>query len=312
MFRKKTKKLKQYLSSLIVLNGSERRKAVTSPHKFTLHDWRIIFLETGKNLKSKNIATLAAGSAFYASLAFFPLIAGLVAIVAHTLDINELQSALTSIEVYFPVDITAVVGPQLETAYQYNFRNIIIAVVSLIIALFASSRAMFILVNATNIAYEQKEMRNSWQLLGITCLMSVGAIVVISLVIFLILIDEVTLASFGVPSFLTISLPVLRWVLLASLIAGSLAVFYRFAISNWSPHWKWVSWGAGIASLIWLAGTTLFFLYVKNLAVFGTLYNVFGSVIVLLIWLNLSAYVILLGAVINQRLEQRTTRRTGS
>jgi len=97
---------------------------------------------------------------------------------------------------------------------------------------------------------------------------------------------------------------------LTAIIAGSLALFYRVAPSNHNPHWQWVSWGAGIASVVWLAGTTLFFLYAKYLSVYSNIYNVFGSVVVLLIWLNLSAYIILLGATINQRLEARTTRRT--
>lgn len=310
-FNSKRKKVRKYIGGLLALEGSERRKAVTSPHLFTMHDWKVVLLEARISLRDKKIPILAAGSAFFASLAFFPMLAAIIAIVAHTLDVNELNTALSAIEIYFPIDIAALIGSQIESAFEYNLRNIVVAIVAILIALYCSTRAMFILVSATNIAYEQEEKRSALKLFGISFLMAMGAIVVITVVLALVLIDQSTLDQIGLPVFLAVSLPVLRWVLLAIIIASSLAFFYRFAISSRNPHWQWVSWGAGIASIIWLGGTTLFFLYAKYLSVYSNIYNVFGSVVVLLIWLNLSAFIILLGAVINHRLEDRTTRRTG-
>jgi membrane protein len=310
MFRVKSKKIKKYLLQLLVLTGNESRRAVTSPHKFTLQDWRFVLLETRIALKDKKMPILAAGSAFFASLAFFPLIAAIIAIVAYTVDVNELNSALSAIEIYFPIDIAALIGSQLESAFEYNLRNIVVAIVAIVIALYSASRAMSMLISATNTAYEQEEKRKATVLIGMSFLMALGAIVVMVLVLGLVLIDEATLSHLGLPAFYAMILPVLRWLLLAIIIAVSLALFYRFAPSNHNPHWKWVSWGAGIASVIWLAGTTLFFLYAKYLSVYSNIYNVFGSVIVLLVWFNLSAFIILLGAEINHRLEQRTTRRT--
>ncbi|MDB5181048.1 MAG: Ribonuclease, partial [Candidatus Saccharibacteria bacterium] len=283
-----------------------------SPHLFSAQDWRFVLLETRIALKDKKMPILAAGSAFYASLAFFPLIAAIIAIVAYTVDVNELNSALSAIEIYFPIDIAALIGSQLESAFEYNLRNVVVAIVAILIALYSASRAMYALISATNTAYEQVEKRKVSKLIGMSFLMALGAIFVMTLVLGLVLIDEPALSHMGVPEFYAISLPVLRWLFLAIIIAVSLALFYRFAPSNHNPHWKWVSWGAGIASIIWLAGTTLFFLYAKYLSVYSNIYNVFGSVIVLLVWFNLSTFIILLGAEINHRLEQRTTRRTSS
>ena len=44
----------------------------------------------------------------------------------------------------------------------------------------------------------------------------------------------------------------LRWVLLAALLIGALAVLYRFAPDRDEPKWTWVSWGSGIATLLWI------------------------------------------------------------
>ena len=310
LFNLKTKKIRKFIARLFILNGDMPRKAVTSPHLFSARDWRHVLLETRIALKDKKMPILAAGTAFYATIAFFTLIAATIAIGAYALDVNKLNAALSAIEIYFPIDIAALIGSHLDDAFDYNLRNIVFGVVAIVIALFSASRAMATLISATNTAYEQTEKRSSATLFGMSILMAIGAIVVTVGVLGLVLVDQSALNHLGMPSFFAVTLPVVRWVLLAAIIAGSLALFYRFAPSNHNPHWKWVSWGAGIASIIWLAGTTLFFLYAKYLSVYSTIYNVFGSVIVLLIWLNLSAFIILLGAEINHRLEQRTTRRT--
>ncbi len=310
VFGTRRKKVQKFVAGLITLNGDERRKAVTSPHLFTLHDWKVVLLEARISSRDKKLPILAAGSAFYASLAFFPLLAAIIAITAHTLDVGELKSVLSAIEIYFPIDIAALIGSQIESAFEYNIRNILVAFIAIAIALYAATRAMYILITATNVAYDQDEKRKTVQLFRLSFVMALFAIFMITVVLALVLVDQSALEAIGVPTILAVTLPVVRWVLLTIIIALSLAFFYRFALSTRNPHWKWVSWGAGIASIIWLGGTTLFFLYAKYLSVYSSIYNVFGSVVVLLIWLNLSAFIILLGAVINHRLEDRTTRRT--
>lgn len=309
-FKPEIKKLKKYIARALTLRGEVPRKSVTSPHLFSARDWRRVLLEARIASKDKKMPILAAGTAFYATLAFFTSLAAIIAIVAYIADAEELKAALSAIEIYFPIDISALIGAQLESAFEYNIRNIVVAVFAIIIALYSSSRAMATLISAVNTAYEQDEKRKVPVLIGMSLLMAIAAIILTAGSLGLVLVDQAALTQFGLPAFFAFTLPVVRWVLLATIIAVSLALFYRFAPSNHSPHWKWVSWGAGIASMIWLAGTTLFFLYAKYLSIYSSIYNVFGSVIILLIWFNLSAFVILLGAEINHRLEQRTTRRT--
>ena len=309
-FKPEIKKLKKYIARALTLRGEVPRKSVTSPHLFSARDWRRVLLEARIASKDKKMPILAAGTAFYATLAFFTSLAAIIAIVAYIADAEELKAALSAIEIYFPIDISALIGAQLESAFEYNIRNIVVAVFAIIIALYSSSRAMATLISAVNTAYEQDEKRKVPVLIGMSLLMAIAAIILTAGSLGLVLVDQAALTQFGLPAFFAFTLPVVRWVLLATIIAVSLALFYRFAPSNHSPNWKWVSWGAGIASMIWLAGTTLFFLYAKYLSIYSSIYNVFGSVIILLIWFNLSAFVILLGAEINHRLEQRTTRRT--
>jgi membrane protein len=303
-------KIKTRVVNLMVMTGNEPRKSVTSPHMFSMRDWRFVLLETRLALKDKKMPILAAGTAFFASLAFFTLLAAIVAIVAYIVDVGELNATLMALKIYFPIDIAALLGTHLESAFEYNLRNIVVAIVAIVIALITSSQAMATLISSINTAYEKKETRPALKLFLMSVSMALIAIVIITVVLGLVLIDENWLLRLGLPEFLALSLPLLRWIFLALIIAVSLALFYRFAPSDHNPRWTWVSWGAVIATVFWLGGTTLFFLYARYLSAYTNIYNVFGSVIVLLIWLNLSAFIILLGAEINHRLEQRTTRRT--
>jgi membrane protein len=304
------KKIKEFVIRAFVLNANRPRKSVTSPRAFTARDWHFIILESRHALKKSHAAMLASGTAFYTTLAFFPLVAAAIAFVAYSIDIGQLNSALNSIEMYFPIDIAGLIGTQLQSAYEYSTRNIFIAVGAIVIALASATRAMLTLVSSVNAAYEQKEKRSAIVVLGMSFVMALGAIILTAILLSLVLVDQSFLQHLGMPALLATLLPFVRWVLLAAVITVSLAIFYRIAPSNHNPHWKWVSWGAGIASVIWLAGTTLFFLYAKYLSIYSNVYNVFGSIIVLLVWFNLTSYIVLLGATINHRLEQRTTRRT--
>jgi membrane protein len=310
LFSKTRAKIKNRATQLLVLSGNHPRRAATSPRMYTAKDWRYVLLETRYALKDKKIPLLAAGTAFYASLAFFPLLAATIAVIAHTVNYDELNKALMAIKIYFPIDIAALIGSQLRDAYEYNVRNIVVAAIALIIGLYSATRAMSTLISSVHTAYEKVEVRSKARQFALSLLMSLVAIILLAIVLIIVLVDDTALMRLGIDSFLSESLPILRWVILTVIIAVSLAIFYRVAPSNHDPHWKWVSWGACIASVIWLAGTTLFFLYAKLITMYSNIYSVFGSVIVLLIWLNLSAFVILLGAQINHQLELRTTRRT--
>jgi membrane protein len=69
-----------------------------------------------------------------------------------------------------------------------------------------------------------------------------------------------------------------------------------------------VTWGAVVATLIWIGGSLLFALYASNFANFGKTYGPLAGVIVLLLWLYLSAFAVLLGAEINGEIEAQTAK----
>jgi membrane protein len=62
--------------------------------------------------------------------------------------------------------------------------------------------------------------------------------------------------------------------------------------------------------VLWLAGSALFSLYVETFATYNKTYGSLGAVVVLLLWLWLSALSVLIGAELNAELEHQTARDT--
>jgi membrane protein len=71
-----------------------------------------------------------------------------------------------------------------------------------------------------------------------------------------------------------------------------------------------VSWGSVIAAVLWVGGSLLFSWYVNNFGSYNETYGSVAAVIILMLWFNLSSFIILLGAEINSELEHQTAKDT--
>ena len=117
--------------------------------------------------------------------------------------------------------------------------------------------------------------------------------------------DVLPLGSVG-----TVLVQVLRWGLLLALIVIGLAVVYRTAPDRDAPRFRWVSLGSLVAALLWLLGSIAFSLYVNFFGNYNKTYGALAGVVVLMLWLFLTAYVVLLGAEINAEAERQTAKDT--
>jgi membrane protein len=101
-----------------------------------------------------------------------------------------------------------------------------------------------------------------------------------------------------------------RWPVLVVTAILALAVVYRFAPCRREARWRWVSWGAVAATVVWLAVSWAFSFYVANFASYNETYGALGGVVVLLLWLWLSTLAVLFGAECNSEMERQTERDT--
>jgi membrane protein len=105
-------------------------------------------------------------------------------------------------------------------------------------------------------------------------------------------------------------LSLLRWPVLLVLVIFGLAVLYRFGPSRERPRWQWISVGSIFAAAAWLLSSALLSLYLSNFANYDATYGSLGAAIGLMMWMWISAIVILLGAELNAEVEHQTARDT--
>ena len=99
-----------------------------------------------------------------------------------------------------------------------------------------------------------------------------------------------------------------RVLLLFLLVA--LALLYRLGPSRDAPRWQWLSVGAVTAAVLWIAGSALLSWYLSKFADYNATYGSLGAAIGLMMWMWMSAIVIMFGAELNSEVERQTLRDT--
>ena len=287
-------------------------KTPDSPPQLSKTDWKQALKETKDALRNKNLPMLAAGVAFFTTLSFFPMLAAGVAIAALVIEPGQVAQIVTSFESYLPKDLASLISTQLATLSGKDTGNILVAVFAILLSLYSASAATQNLITATNRSYDIEETRGFIKVKLISLALTLAGLLLAFILVPLLLVTPDFLQTIGISEAIATTIVWLRWPLVLAIITTALAAFYRYGPDRKDPKWQWVSWGAGAATLIWLIGTALFFLYAQNYGSFGESYGVFAGIIILMTWLNLSAFIFLLGAEVNHRLERQTDAPTES
>jgi membrane protein len=88
----------------------------------------------------------------------------------------------------------------------------------------------------------------------------------------------------------------------------ALAVLYRFAPPRAQAQWRWISWGAGGATLLWLATSLGLFAYVQRLGTYAATYGSLAGVVISMLWVWITVFLVVVGATVNAEAERQTAR----
>jgi len=138
----------------------------------------------------------------------------------------------------------------------------------------------------------------------------VGFIVFLAVSVALVAVVPIVLNQLGLGIVATIAAQVVRWVGLVLVMSVALALLYRVGPDRDAPKLSWVSQGAVTATVLWVIASVGFSFYVDNFGSYNETYGSLAGVIVLLLWLWITATVVLLGAEINSEAEGQTARDT--
>jgi len=165
-------------------------------------------------------------------------------------------------------------------------------------------------VTAVNIAYDEQETRRFVRLRALSLVLTLGAIVFLAVAFAVVALLPALLAGSHLDGAARAVIGVLRWPGLAVGFAVGVGVVYRYAPDRDDPKWQWVSVGAVVATLLWIAGSLLFSLYAANFGKYNETYGSLGAVVVVMLWLFLTVYAVILGAELNAETERQTVEDT--
>ena len=277
------------------------------PQEIPAKGWFQIAKRGWAEAKTDNVPLMAAGMAYYAFLAIFPAIIAAVLLYSFFADPATIATQLDALGEAIPADIKKTITDQIGLAAG-NGKVGFGAVIAILVALFSASGGMGNLMTAVNIAYDEEETRGFVKKRLIALALTVGAIIFFLIVVSLVAVLPIVLGFLGTSGIVTFLIQAARWVLIVIVITVALAVLYRVAPDRDAPKLRWVSVGAGIATLLWIIASVGFSIYVSQFGSYAKTYGAIAGIVILLLWLFITSYAILLGAEINAESEQQTVK----
>lgn len=292
--------------------GPQTGRTADSPAQIPALGWKQVAVRTWKQSSEDNTGLVAAGVAFYAFLALVPLLGAIVLTYGIVADPQTVVSNVKSLTSVVPQDAAKLIGQQLMSVVQTSGGKKGLGLVLAIgVALFGARNAAGSIITALNIAYEQEEKRGFLRVnllsLGITAGAVVMAVVALIAITALGYIEKLFPSM---PGFVAVIGKIVSYAVLVLGAAAVAATLYRYGPDRKDAKWEWITPGSIFAAILWLLLTLGFGFYVAHFGNYNKTYGSLATVVILVTWMYLSAYVFLFGAELNSELEHQTAKDT--
>lgn len=253
-------------------------------------------------MDEKNVGLIAAGVAFYAILSLFPGLAALIALWGVIGDPGLVLVQLQEFDAFLPAEVEAIIGAQLEALAGADGLSLGWAsIVSVLVAIWSARAGVAALMRGLNAIYAVPN-RSGFGHYTRALVLTLALIGVALTALVCIVIIPVLLAFFPLGGAGQIVLDLARWGLSLGVLLCGFALVFRLG-PNLRVRVIWP--GAFLATGLWAGVSAGFSIYLANFGSYNEVYGSIGAVIALLMWLFLSAWLVLLGAALNAWLSQR-------
>ncbi|MBW4964816.1 YihY/virulence factor BrkB family protein [Pseudoalteromonas sp. CR1] len=287
----------------------KRGQHAEQPAHIPIKGWWDIAKRIFARMSKDNLSLVSAGVAFYALLAIFPAIAALVSIYAYFASPVEISEHLRQFTSLIPSSSRELILSQISDLTQSSQTRLTLgALGTLLLTIWSSSKGSQALITACNISYHEYEKRSFFRAQLVRFMFSVGAILVAIFALLIIGILPIVLNLVGLKDSIDLLIKVVSWPILALTFNFALVLLYRYAPHRKAAKWRWITLGSVIATVFWIVASIGFSFYVSRFSSYNETYGSLGGVVIMLMWLYISAYIVTLGAVINAETEQQTAK----
>lgn len=274
--------------------------------------WRELLSRTWREIDDDNCLGLAAQLAYYFILALFPALIVVVAI-ASFFPRSTLQQVLATLAPFMPPDALSLIRTQLDSILAAEQGGLL--TVGVLGALWSSSAALTAIIDTLNRAYDVTETRPWWKVrllaIGLTVGLAIFILTAFALVVAGPELAHLIVDRLGLASAVATAWTIGQWPIVFLLVTFGVALTYYFAPDT-DQDWAFITPGSALATLLWLAASLGFRIYVQNFGDYNATYGALGAGVLLLLWLYVSGLAVLVGAELNAEIENARSSRSAT
>lgn len=285
----------------------ERGRAAKGPSELTRRAWFSILGRVWREIDEDRVLLIAAGVTFYLLLALFPALAAFVSLYGFVADPRTIADHIAYLGGMLPSGGLDLIRTQLDALATQDQRALSVGfLIGLAVALWSANSGVKALFDAMNVAYGEREKRSIIVLNLWSGLFTLGAIMVGIVLLVAVGVVPAALSLLRIDRWTEIIVSTARWPITLAFVWTGITLIYRFGPSRERAKWRWLTWGATLATLVWLAVSAGFSYYLQNFADYNATYGSLGAVIGFMIWVWLSITILIVGAELNSEMEHQT------
>lgn len=267
------------------------------------HNLRPLIAAVWAATDARHLGLIAAGVAFYAMLGVFPGLATLIAIWGFFADPAVMGDYITILREFVPPEALRLIEDELgRMLAATGSRGWAATLISVAVGLWSAWSAVNALIDGLNAVHARKHRSGFWRyIFAFVLTLALMGLLLLALAM---MVAVPTALAFVQPGLWTaLVLRIVPPVVMFVSILTFLGIFYRLG-PNHEKRPAWITPGALLASSLWAIASVAFTVYLSYFSTYSRVYGSIGAVVALLVWFYLSAYIILLGGVVNAELSR--------
>lgn len=285
-----------------------RHHLAEKPHHLTRHGWGEVGWMVWREVERDRLMLVAAGVAFYVLLSIFPALTALVWIFGLFADPAVIAQMLQQVAFVLPKEALALMQAQVDAIANARSGFTWFVFVTMLIAIWSANAGMKAVIEAMNLIYKEDERRSFLVLNFHSLLFTLAALAIFLATIGALVILPLAFAMANLGAYFQTLFYYLRWPALLVVTIVFLIFLNRYGPSRHPSRARWAVWGSTLGALMWILVSLAFSIYLERLGNLAATYGSLAAIIGLMLWLWLSALVILVGVELNAELERRTDR----
>ena len=249
----------------------------------------------------RNIGLIAAGVAFFGMFAIFPALAALIAVFGMLADPTAVMSQIDLMREIIPEQAYYLLIGQVGRLLAARSETLGLAsLFSIGLALWAARAGVAALMGGLN-AIAGRPPRNGFKQVIVALTLTVSLVLLAVVAMLAVIVAPIILAYAPLRGGGALLLEGLRWLVAFAAAYAALALLYRFGPNQRGARLRWFSVGAISVIVVWIVASVALSYYLTNFASYNEVYGSIGAVIGMMLWLYVTAYLVLLGAALNLR-----------